>query len=266
MERTADHGLDTGVVAIAAGFSHTCAITSERKVACWGSNGWGQLGNNTVSTKDQRSPVLAKVLTPGVLAIAVGLEHSCAVNASSEILCWGRNNEGQLGYASRGESSAIPTVVSGLGSGFTAVACGTAHTCALSAGGGVVCWGSSSALGSRTSPQRRSPTQVHGLDSGVTAITAGRMHTCALMSSGGVKCWGGNNRGQIGDSTEKHAIIPESVNLPISDVVQISAGDVHTCALTSRGVAKCWGGNGSGQLGNNSKTDSTTPVSVAGFP
>ena len=100
--------------------------------------------------------------------------------------------------------------VSGLGSGVTAISAGTWHTCALTIGGGVKCWGDISGGG-------LTPKDVVGLSSGVAAIDAGDSFTCAVTTGGGAKCWGANYFAQLGDGTK------ESKSTP-TDVVGLSSG------------------------------------------
>jgi len=256
-------GLGSGVAAIAPGGNHTCALTSGGGVKCWGDNGYGQLGDGTMT--DRSTPVDVTGLGSGVAAIAGGRKHTCAL-MSGGIKCWGYNLYGQLGNGVIGYHT-TPTDVVGLGSGVATVAAGTVHTCALTSDGAVKCWGDNryGQLGDGTTTDRSTPVDVVGLGSGVTAIAAGGYHTCALTSGGGVKCWGDNKYGQLGDGTTSDHTTPVDVSGLGSGVVAIAAGDDHTCAVTSGGGVKCWGYNYFGQLGDGTTTGHATPVDVSGL-
>ncbi len=257
-------GLASGVTALAAGWYHACALTSGGGIKCWGQNEYGQLGDNSFGYR--LTPVEVAELTSGVIGLAAGHDHTCALISGGGVKCWGRNDYGQLGddtYVHR----LTPVNVTGLASGVTAIAAGYGHTCALTSSGGVKCWGWNyyGQLGDNSGTQSPIPVDVAGLTSGVTALTAGWKHTCALTSGGGVTCWGANSYGQLGNNSTTGRSTPVEVVGLASGVIAIAAGDYHTCALTSGGGIKCWGWNDYGQLGDDSRTDRHTPVDVAGL-
>jgi alpha-tubulin suppressor-like RCC1 family protein len=250
-------GLSGGVIAIAAGSSHTCALTTGGGVKCWGNNGFGQLGNGSYTHSS--TPVDVRELETGVIAIAAGQWHTCALTTGGGVKCWGMNWEGQLGDGTRtGSRTAVD--VSGLSSGVSAIAAGESHTCALTTGTGVKCWGISGIV-----IQALTPVDVSGLESGISGISAGHAHTCALTIGGGVKCWGGNYRGQLGDgTTARRSTVVDVLGLS-SGVNAIAAGEAHTCALITGGAVKCWGDNFYGQLGDNTTTVRLTAADVIGL-
>ena len=256
-------GLARGVVAITAGPYHTCALSELGAVACWGVNSHGALGDGT--TTDHPTPMPVSGLGSGVAAVSAGAYHTCAQTAVGAVLCWGANWYGQLGNDSTNEAW-TPTPVVGLGSGVTAIASGWDHTCALTAAGALVCWGSNwfGALGDGTITDRWTPTPVAGLESGVVSVAAGTYHTCALTTAGGVLCWGALGYAGFGDMP-----VPDLTPTPVSGfdtgVAGIAAGSYHACLLTTAGGAACWGYNGEGQIGDGTTADRTAPTGVAGF-
>ncbi len=257
-------GLGTGVSAVAGGGFHNCALNVSGGVVCWGSNGYGQLGDGTAT--ERWVPTAVSGLGTGVSAIAPGYMHTCALTAGG-VVCWGNNTYGELGDGTTTDRW-VPTAVSGLGSGVSAITAGRRHTCALTTGGGVKCWGSNAngQLGDGTTTDRWVPTVVSGLGSGVTAVSAGGFHTCALTTGGGVVCWGQNNNGQLGDGTTTQRLTPTAVSgLASGGAATVSAAGNHTCARTTGGGAVCWGDNAYGQIGDDTTTNRLTPTTVSGL-
>jgi hypothetical protein len=130
--------------------------------------------------------------------VSAGGYNTCALLSNGAVRCWGYNQGGELGNGVDSHLHDVPVPVAGLASGVAAIAAGGSHTCALSAAGGVKCWGSNGngQLANSTQAVRRTPLDMPGLASGVRAIAAGGDtttnggQTCALTSAGGVKCWG----------------------------------------------------------------------------
>lgn len=254
-------GLTSGVDTIGAGMIHSCALTTGGGVKCWGANGFGQLGDG--SDTERQSPVDVLGLGSGVQAISTGGEHSCALTTGGGVKCWGANDYGQLGDNSTTERYA-PVDVSGLGSGVQAISAGRFHTCAVTMGGAVKCWGANDdgQLGDATNTERHAPVDVSGLALGVQAIGTGYAHSCAMTSGGAVKCWGSNSWGQLGDGGSPGSLVPVDVSGLGSGAQSIGLGSDHSCAVVDGGQVKCWGSNQYGQLGNNSIEDAPTPVLV----
>lgn len=249
----------TGVTAIAAGYQHNCALTNAGGVKCWGRNYHGQLGDSTTTSRS--TPVDVVGLTSGVITIAGGGEQTCAITSVGALKCWGANSEGQLGDGTLVDK-ATAVDVTGLGNGVTDISLGGYHSCALMTSGGVKCWGSNytGQLGFGTphaGEKFPTPVDVVALGSGVTKIASAGGHSCVLTSAGGVKCWGSNSNGELGDGTYGNSrSTPQGVTGLASGVDLIAAGS-PSCALTTLGQIKCWGG------GRNAYTyDSTTQTNI----
>ena len=203
-------------------------------------------------------------------AVDLALDYSCALTPSGGVMCWGYGLDGQLGNGQAlNQSSPVP--VTGLASGVTAVSAGYSHACALTAAGGVKCWGANGGgqLGDGTTDPSSTPVDVVGLSSGVAALSVGGLHTCVVMTAGGVKCWGLNDVGQLGyGSSGGSSSLPQDLPDLTGGVLAVSAGANHTCALTTAGGLKCWGSNSSGQLGIGTPgvpTSSPSPLDVQGL-
>jgi hypothetical protein len=197
--------------------------------------------------------------------IGAGRDHSCGL-AAGAVYCWGLGADGELGNGTNMTSSAVPVPVTGLGSGVSQISVGDFHTCALSAGA-VSCWGMNTVgqLGNGTTANSNVPVAVSGLGSGVTEVSAGYQHSCAVAAAGAVQCWGSNSSGQLGNGTGTNSNVPVGVTGLGTGGAQVSAGNRHSCAVTTAGGAWCWGRNVAGELGDGTSTNSSVPVAVSGL-
>lgn len=279
---TVNSGILSGktVTALSANGSHSIALCADGTVASWGHNLSYQLGNSSMTN----SVVPVKVEPVGALAgktvaaVSAGGGHSMALCSDGTVAAWGSNGYGALGNNST-ETSDIPVWVDTTGalSGkkVASISAGSGHNLALCTDGTIVAWGNNTSglLGNTTlgaGSVSRIPVFIDqsGILYGktVVAISAGGSHNLALCSDGTLAAWGSGSYGQLGNnsmtsSTSPVPVITSGV-LSGKTIVAISAGDIHSLALCSDGTVVAWGGNGYGQLGNNSTTSSSVPVLV----
>ena len=253
-----------GVQQVVGGQMHFCALMQAGGVKCWGYNHNGQLGFG-IADNDSYDAVDVTGLQSGVTALAAGEFHTCAVR-TGEVWCWGDNHFGQLGDGTE-EDRSQPVRVAGLPAGVTRIASMGNITCAITSQGGVLCWGLNNygELGNGSHSSSLQPIPVSGLSSGVIALAGGGYFICAITEQGQVYCWGANDNGQLGDGTDSDRAAPVMVSGLPAAVTALATGSVHTCALTASGEVWCWGNNRSGQLGDGTLIDRSTPVRVSGL-
>jgi alpha-tubulin suppressor-like RCC1 family protein/pimeloyl-ACP methyl ester carboxylesterase len=241
-------GLASGVLAISAGESEACALTTEGGVKCWGQS---------------PAPVDVPGLTSDVAAVAVGQWTKCVITSAGGVKCWGNGPLGDGGW----QGSDTPVAVVGLDTGVARTTASAGGFCAVTEAGAALCWGmiypGDGSLGWALVPVV--PT---GLGSGVLDVSTSGRHSCALMITGGVKCWGSDDRGAVGDGDRSHG----DLKLSPVDVAGLNAGVIaigtsvnNSCALLQAGGAKCWGANIDGELGDGTQIDRYTPVYVVGY-
>lgn len=284
------------VTGLAAGWAHTCALYADRTVTCWGLNDHGQLADGTTTNRLAPTPVAA--LTD-VAEIAAGHSHTCARLTNSSLKCWGHNAFGQLGTGNTTDLKwATTTTTSGVAqisaaedstflldtdgtvratgrntggelangttvprntfgtivglTGVAQVAAGSGFACGRLTAGTIKCWGNNffGQLGDGTTTRRLTPTAVPGL-TGVTQIAAGQGATYAALFDGGARSWGGD--------ASMSRLSPGPI-AGLSGVARFSASS-HACAQLAQGEMRCWGSNGSGQIGDGTTVVKTLPIS-----
>jgi alpha-tubulin suppressor-like RCC1 family protein len=253
----------TGVVSVAVGARHACALTSGGAVYCWGDNGHGQLGDGTMTQRD--TPVRVQGLSGQALVLSADGDDTCTVevdnflNGINRVKCWGDNTGGQLGIGSTTDfSSPIGPPLNGV----VDVDAGDEFTCAVRYTGTVYCWGvnANGQLGTGNRTQALSPVKTLGFRRALL-VSSGTESSCAIIAGGAVYCWGANSNGQLGNGATRDNSRPQRVRA-LTGVRQVSVGGFHACALIS-GRTFCWGDNKFGQLGDGTTTDRHTPVPIA---
>ena len=262
--------IEVGAVALslATGENHACALLEGGTVACWGGAELGQLGDDSLIERGTAAPVLG---IDRATAVVSGRNHACAVVEGGALWCWGSNERGQLGAlgdnpaddCANGEDvpvSCTPVAVD-IDQVVTAAAAGLHHTCAVTAGGDVECFGGneSGQLGNGSFDDSAAPVKVR-IDPTIAAIAAGETQNCAVSDSQLVYCWGSNRAGQLAETAALISTSPARV-AQLPDVIGLEAGARHTCGRINGGV-QCWGGNDSAQLGDGTLQSSATPVEV----
>jgi alpha-tubulin suppressor-like RCC1 family protein len=257
---TVVEGLDS-IVDVAVGLDHTCALSADGSVYCWGSNEEGQLGDDSFVSSP--FPVGVVGLTNAAALSAGGL-HTCAVTSdeSSRVLCWGLNDRYQIGVTG-GEQIRVPTEVQKSGTairGYTDVASGIQHNCAMSPLGGgsghtIICWGDGQ-MGQqgngRTNIQRSAPiesvrqksndNEIRDFVAG--SLAAGQNSTCAIRQGGSVWCWGDGSAGHFGSEALAESQYAAVEYQGLGDAQRIWHELFHVCAERASGRVACWGENG----------------------
>jgi alpha-tubulin suppressor-like RCC1 family protein len=255
---------------VSVGDSHVCGITTDFRAYCWGSNGDGELGDGTTTSRN--TPV-AVAGNRAFSQITAGPGYTCAVTRWNLPFCWGHNNHGRLGIGriSMETRRLTPTAVAG-GLKFRHIIAGGLHACGTTIDDRAYCWGSNytGALGTST-PSEISwiPVAVSGglrfsrvvAGGGIELIPSGQHYdgsSCGLTTDNLAYCWG--------DGTEGIGIISRTpVPVPGGHRFRgINLGTHHACAVTVTDVAMCWGLNDDGQVGDGTTIHRRQPVRVVG--
>jgi alpha-tubulin suppressor-like RCC1 family protein len=263
------------VIKVSTGWSsvagHTCAVKSDSSIFCWGNNSYGQLGNgsfgNNISSPSSDIYVDAfyNRLTD-IYHFSVGLSHTCAVDNSNQIWCWGNNYYGQLGigkdYNYYQTYYSFPRQVTSVGK-VKGVSGGYSSTCVIKEDNSLWCWGGndSGQLGDGTFINRAFPHMK--ITDNVLQISANQYNTCAIISDNSLWCWGSNWYGQLGLGFSGGNInTPQKVT---EEVASVSVGEKHTCAMKQDNSPLCWGDNELGQIGDetNIQRESPYPVKIS---
>jgi alpha-tubulin suppressor-like RCC1 family protein len=247
---------------VAANDNHTVALDSTGKLWSWGSNYYGQLGNDAVLT-NTATPV-AVLSDRTFTQVAAGMSHTVALDSTGKLWSWGGDALGQLGNDAALTNQATPVAVLSDRT-FTQVTAGGYHTVALDNTNKLWSWGrdNSGQLGNDAALTNQATPVAVLSDRTFTQVVAGSSHTVALDSTGKLWSWGNDGFGQLGNDTALTAQATPVAVLSDRTFTQVFAGISHTVALDSTDRLWSWGDDGAGQLGNDAAlTAQATPVAV----
>ena len=261
----------TKVQQVRAGCDHTVALTSTGHVLAWGVNGYGQLGNGSIASRE--TPVRVRIPRgTKVTAVRAGCDFSLALTSRGGVLAWGDNIYGQLGNDTTTDSHVPVRVQLPAGTKVTAISAGGSFALARTAGGRVLAWGenSNAELGNGSTTSSDVPLRVNLPPSvRVTIISAGENFAVAREAGRPFAyfAWGANNIGQYGNGSTAGSATPVGVSYSVRGpghvhLASLFAGCGHTLALLSDGAIVAWGANGEGQLGNGTTASSDSLVLV----
>ncbi|WP_339351009.1 InlB B-repeat-containing protein, partial [Bifidobacterium indicum] len=214
-----DHGPDTGDTTVtltpppargirfsqtSAGALYSMGIDSKGDLYTWGSNGNGQLGRDTGSSRDDRP---GRVTPPtGITSFtqtSAGYGHSVAVGSDGNLYTWGNNGNGQLGRDTGTTPADRPgRVTPPTGITFTQASAGGWHSMAIGSNGNLYTWGYNGygQLGRDGTLGTPGPVLTDA-DVTFTQTNAGYWHSMAVGSDGNLYTWGSGSNGKLGRDT-----------------------------------------------------------------
>ncbi|MFC1654515.1 RCC1 domain-containing protein [Myxococcota bacterium] len=211
---------ETTFVQLIAGYRHTCGLTADGVVYCWGGGTLGELGDGSGTGSWDPVPVTTVPIVgeKAFIRLAGGFAHTCGLTSQRVVYCWGSDTSEQLGNG--------PAPIDDCGG----------SPCAMSP----VAVDTTTIAGEKTFRQ---------LGSGPGA------HACGVTTEGVAYCWGRDNYGELGNGgasvdAESPAAVDTSSFTGETTFVQTTCGGTHTCGLTADGVSYCWGADNHGQLGD----------------
>eukprot|EP00753_Platysulcus_tardus_P014914 PLAT4628.1.p1 GENE.PLAT4628.1~~PLAT4628.1.p1 ORF type:complete len:415 (+),score=138.13 PLAT4628.1:196-1440(+) len=279
---TGSEAVDLQPCSLAAGVSHVLAVDGGSQPQLWA---WGAASGGRCAI-DSYEPALYEATAVGRLdggdalaAVAAGGSHSLLRTVSGRVFAFGFGAHGQLGLGGQLRDCTVPHELPAEewdGEAVVGVSAGGSHSAAVTASGRLFCWGRSDngRLGTGDDIARRPgedydfagatrALHVSEMDgAAVTAVSCGGFHTLALTDARELYAWGGGRHGELGIGEELESWLPYPLPLLAGEVTAVSAGGLHSAALTADGGVYTWGWGGHGALGHGDESRELIPRRV----
>ena len=275
-------------VQVVGGSAHTCALTTNSELYCWGANYYGQLGDGTTEDKSEPVKILDNVrkvsahssqtcaikndnklycwgkgnssyvpeeIRSDVKDVFLGAFHKCITKNNNRLYCWGDDNWHQLGpiYDASIDEEARMFDVKDAGLSMY-------YTCSVKNDSSLYCVGGVRKNYDYYNDVDLTPTTPLLITQDVKNVRAGSEHFCAIKNDNKLYCWGDNGVGQVGNGS---TYTSDDLYEILSNVNEVSLGTGHTCAIKDNDKLYCWGANGAGQLGTGDTVYKLTPMGIS---
>jgi alpha-tubulin suppressor-like RCC1 family protein len=191
---------------VATGNSHSCGLTTDDRVFCWGFNRYGQVGDN--STAWLRLKPFQVAGNRRYRSVDASREQTCAISTNHRAFCWGFVDD-----LANLEVNHIRTPLAvGGGVSFDRVTVGEFHACGETTANEAYCWGfgGNGNLGDGTRDNHIAPVAVVG-GLHFSQLSAGGFHSCGRTADAVAWCWGRGFVGQLGNGADTTSLVPVAV-------------------------------------------------------
>ena len=247
---------------VSSGYRHCAAIKTDGTLWTWGRGFTGQLGDNTTTNKS--TPVTTFAGGTNWKQVSAGREHCAAIKTDGTLWTWGTGVDGQLGDNTTTNKSTPVTTFAG-GTNWKQVSCGGDHCAAIKTDGTLWTWGygTSGQLGDNTTTSKSTPVTTFAGGTNWKQVSSSSSHTAAIKTDGTLWTWGLGIFGRLGDNNSTtNKSTPVTTFAGGTNWKQVSAGTFHSAAIKTDGTLWTWGDGTYGQLGTNTITDKSTPVTT----
>jgi len=258
---------------VASSGVHTLAIKTDGTLWTWGRGTFAQLGDNTLISRS--TPVTTFAGGTNWKQVAGGDNHTAAIKTDGTLWTWGSNSSGQLGRNPDTSLRLTPVTTFAGGTNWADTATGEpeelytltggySHTAAIKTDGTLWTWGRNTdgQLGDNTTVDRSTPVTTFAGGTNWKQVSSGGNHTAAIKTDGTLWTWGSNNNGRLGDNTAINRYTPVTTFAGGTNWKQVACGDGYIAAIKTDGTLWTWGTNSSGELGNNTAINRSTPVTT----